>query len=71
MDKLISSILGYVKLFLMFLGITFLFDELWNWFQGDSLLRNAVTTTVALILLDLGRFLVKKFNLKKDSKKSE
>lgn len=70
MDRFLSSALGYAKFFLMFLGLTFLSNELWNWFEGNSLLRNAVTTTVALILLDLGRLLFKKFTLNKNSSKS-
>lgn len=70
MDRFLSSALVYVKFFLMFLGLTFLSDELWNWFEGDSILRNAVTTTVALILLDLGRLLFKQFTRKKHSTKS-
>lgn len=66
MNRFLSSILEYLKFFLILLGLTFLFDELWNWFEGDSLIRNAISTTIAIILIDLGRLLFKKFNLKKD-----
>ena len=66
MSRFLDPILGYVKFFLTFLVLTFLSDELWNWLQGDSLLRNAVTATIAIMLVDLGKLLFKKFTLKKD-----
>jgi len=66
MNRFLSSIAEYVKFFLIFLGLTYLSDELWNWFQGDSLLRNAVIATISFILVDLGRLLFKKFTLKKE-----
>lgn len=60
MNRFTISILGYVKFFLMYLVITFLFYKLWNWFQGDSLLQNAVIVTIAIMLVDWGRLLFKK-----------
>ena len=70
MDRFLSSILGYAKFFLIFLGFTYLSDELWNWFEGDWLLRNAAVATISLMLVDLGRFLYKKFIIKGNSNKS-
>ena len=55
MSRFLDPILGYVKFFLTFLVLTFLSDELWKWLQGDSLLRNAVTATIAIMLVDLGK----------------
>lgn len=68
MERILSSILGYVKFFFLFLGLVYLSDEFWNWFKDDSLLRNAVVATIALILIDLGRFALKKIDIKKNSK---
>ncbi|EHQ89917.1 hypothetical protein [Desulfosporosinus youngiae] len=67
MNGLLSSILGYLRFFLILLGLTYFLDELWNWFEGDSLLRNAIAMTIAIMLFDLGRLLFKKLNLKKDA----
>ena len=66
MDRFISRIIGYVTFFLGFLGLTYLFYKLWR-FEGDSLIRNAVVTTIAIILLDLGRFLFEKFTKTHDN----
>jgi hypothetical protein len=62
----IRRILRYVIFFLVLLGLLFLLQELWNWFQGDSLLLNAITITIAIILLDLCRLLFNKFTQKKN-----
>ncbi|SDH43889.1 hypothetical protein SAMN05443529_11380 [Desulfosporosinus hippei DSM 8344] len=66
MNRFITSILGYVKFFLIFLALIFLSDQLWNWFEGDSLLRNAVAVTIAIMLGDLGRLLFKRFTQRKE-----
>jgi hypothetical protein len=65
-NRYLSWVLSYVRFFFGFLGFIFLSQELWNWFPGDSLLRNAVTVTISIMLVDWGRLLFKKFTQKKD-----
>lgn len=59
-DWVLGYIKFYIKFFLVYLGFTFLVQELWNWFEGDSLLRNAIGVTVAVMLVNLCRLLYKK-----------
>ncbi len=62
MNRFISKIFGYVTFFLGLLGLTYLFNELWEWFQGDDLIRNAVASTITFILIDLCRLLFVKIS---------
>lgn len=56
----LNLILKYVKIYLLSLGLTYLFNQLWDWFQGDSLLENAVIITLAVIAADLANKLISK-----------
>jgi hypothetical protein len=65
MKMYLEWVTRYVNFFFSFLGILFLVQELWNWFEGDSLLRNAAAITVAIALFDFCKFLFKKLKQKK------
>ena len=56
----INLIVRYVKAYLLGLGLIYLCNELWGWFQGDSLLENAVIITFAIIVADLADKLISK-----------
>lgn len=67
MNRFLSAIIRYVKFYLLFLGLTYLLVEWWNWFPGDSLLENAAIGTLAIIQVDLARLVLNKWNSKKDN----
>jgi len=53
-----------VQYFFMSLGVFFFFDNLWQWFEGDSLLTYAIVLTISSALIDLFLLLFKKFKYK-------
>lgn len=62
--KFLRYILKYIIFFLIYLGLSFLIQELTNLFGYDALLRNAGLTTIVLMLVDLITFLFKNFTKK-------
>ncbi|AGA68231.1 hypothetical protein Desdi_0704 [Desulfitobacterium dichloroeliminans LMG P-21439] len=67
MGSLLVKVKEYLLFFLVFLGLIYLFDELWNWFYGDSLIRNAFAVTITIILIDVGKIVCQGFRKKEDS----
>lgn len=66
MIRFLRWILRYIIFFLIFLGLTFLVQEIWNLFQYRSLLLYAGITTIVNMLIDLTILLVKRLNEKKN-----
>jgi hypothetical protein len=62
-----TLIKDYVKFYIMNLGLLYLSQELWNWFEGDSLLKMAAIGTISFIVVDL----IKLFNRKYRANKYE
>lgn len=62
--KFLRYILKYIIFFLIYLGLSFLIQELTNLFGYNVLLRNAGLTTIVLMLVDLLTFLFKNFTKK-------
>lgn len=60
MESYLTLIKEYVKFYIMNLGLVYLMQELWNWFQGDSLLKIAAIGTTSFIIVDL----IQRFNRK-------
>lgn len=65
-ESYLNYIKKYINFFLVFLGLNFLMQELWNWFEGDSLIRNAVAITIANIFINLIIFLYRKYKITKN-----
>jgi hypothetical protein len=58
--KYLGLIKKYSNSFIVLLGMIYLSHELWGWFEGDLLIRIAVTGTISYILVELSEFLYKK-----------
>jgi hypothetical protein len=67
MKSFSTLIKDYVKFYIMNLGLLYLSQELWNWFEGDSLLVMAAIGTISFIVVDL----IKLFNRKYRTNKNE
>lgn len=63
MNKIFFGLIKkYSNSFLVLLGMIYLSHELWGWFEGDLLIRIAVTGTISYILVELSEFLYKKLS---------
>lgn len=65
MESHLSLIKEYVKFYIMNLGLVYLMQKLWNWFEGDSLLKLAAIGTTSFIMVDLIQSLNRKYSTNK------
>lgn len=53
MESYFSLIKVYVKFYIVNLGLVYLTQKLWNWFEGESVLKLTATWTIVFIIIDL------------------
>jgi len=53
MENYLTLIKEYVKFYIINLGLVYLMQELWSWYEGDSLLKLASIGTTSFIIVDL------------------